>query len=281
LVGGFFQWQETSRPEYYEIEMTPEDDNFTDPEFHVFAEGTYYRPKISDWREGGEVNNFWARDQAAYKMRIRATNPSCPDSTPSDWTILSFTSDSCEVFSSEFPSGTYNFKKGKFVSSSHSIRDYGTITDVRLRVQGFHQKWSDAAIAVATPVNYLGTTIDIPQFSDGCDEDFDSGDFDTRYVLEGSRLVEDICPPPADGSSYNDTLIDPIGGVILEDFVRGQEKRGTWSVEWLDRGIGFPTNGKIESYDLVVCSVPAYPREHIINNGESKIRRGTIGVYGS
>lgn len=281
LVGGFFQWQETSRPEFYEIEMIPDGGNFSDPQLHAYAEGTFYRPKLSDWVEGGDVNNFEPRDQAIYQMRIRAANPSCPSHTPSEWATLTFESDSCEVFSASFPQGTYNFQKGRFVSSVHSIRDYGSITDVRVKVNGFHQKWTSAAIAVATPVNYLGTTIDIPQFSDGCEEDFDSGDFEIRFSLDESKLVEDICPPPQEGSTYQETLIDPIGGVILEDFVRGQEKRGNWAVEWLDRGIGFPTNGKIESYDLVICSVPALPREHIVNRGESKIRRGTIGVYGS
>jgi hypothetical protein len=280
LIGGLFQWQATSRPEFYEIQIVPEGGNFSEADFHVFAEGNRYRTKLEDWAPGGEVNNFLERDQAPYQMRIRAANPSC-GTEPSEWVILNFVSDACETFTSQFPSGTYNFRKGQFVSSEHSIRDYGSVTDIRVRVQGFHQKWSDAAIAIRTPISYLGTTIDIPLFSDGCDEDFDSGDFDTRYVMEASKLPEDICPPPQKGEPYNNTLIDPIGGVIVEDFVRGQEKRGVWALEWLDRGIGFPTNGKITSYEMVVCSIPAPPREHIINEGESKIRRGTIGVYGS
>jgi len=189
------------------------------------------------------------------------------------------------VYDVSLGSGSYNFQKGVFTSAAMKVTKSGFVTDLRLRIQGFHHKWSDVVIAVKTAVVYLGYKVEVPMVADGCDQDADSGNFDIRFTLGGSDDRADICPtPPQANFSYADSLIDPIGGDVFENYVSGENKYGTWYVEWLDRGIGFPTNGKITSFSTVLCAIPSGAREHVVRGSdisELKVRRETRAVYGS
>jgi len=279
LVGGLFQWKSSSIPEFFELQIDVDGSNFTDPEFSKLIDGsiTSYRTELNDWLEGGAVNNWDTRDQTFYNARIRAVNVEC--NLTSDWATLRFQTDECEILSASFDNGTYNFQKGKFVVSAFTLNDYGTITDLRIRVRGFHQKWNDVGLAVKTPVVHEGSTVDVPLFSEVCDVAEDSGNFDIRFIIGG--FDESLCPqPPQHWQPYNDTLVDPWGVEVWTQLVLGQDKRGTWAFEWIDYGIGFPTNGKIRWFETVLCSIPVPPREHIIYKGESKVRRGTVAIYG-
>jgi len=287
LIGGLFQWKANSLSESFDFEIDEDGGDFSNPELSQVLPGwtTSYRPVLSDYDPTGNVSVFGVRPQAYYLVRIRAVSPDC-NASASGWATLRFQSDECEMMSGNFSSGTYNFMKGKFSTSSTLLIDYGTIMDLRVRVRGFHQRWSDVGLAIKTPVLYQGFTVDVPLFAEDCKMAWDTHNwantedhFEIYFVIGGA--VDSLCPrPPIEGEPSNSSHVEPWGAQTFKQFVLGQDKRGIWALEWIDYGIGFPTNGKITDYDTVLCSIPVPPREHIIYQGESKVRRGTAAIYG-
>jgi len=131
-----------------------------------------------------------------------------------------------------------------------------------------------------------GFTVDVPLFAEDCHTNWDTHNpntgedhFEIYFVFGGNS--DSLCPrPPLEGEPTNATHVEPWGVNVFRSFVLGQDKRGSWALEWIDYGVGFPTNGKISDYDILLCSIPVPPREHIVYKGESKVRRGTVAVYG-
>jgi len=285
LIGGLFQWNPNSISENFDFEIDEDGGDFSNPELSTTLPGTQtsYRPTLADFDPTGNVSMFVARPQDYWQARVRAVNPDCNQT--SDWVTIRFQSDECELTSATFLNGTYNFKKGKFVTNTWLLSDYGTIMDLRVRVRGFHQRWSDVGLAIKTPVVYEGHTVDVPLFAEDCNINWDThhnngaDHFEIYFVIGGAD--DSLCPrPPLEGEPSNSTHVEPWGAQVWKQLVAGQDKRGYWALEWIDYGIGFPTNGKISDYDVLLCSIPVAPREHIVYKGESKVRRGTMALYG-